>query len=952
MKIHLLKTLLLSILLLNLKPVIAAHYSLKPIATPTISYASPQVYTAGTVITTLSPTSSNVSALGTYSTGSTFGTGYSGPQDLAFDASGNLYVTDLTSGSIQKFNSSGTQTGTLGSSLVNPYGIAFDASTNAYVISNGKIIKITSGGVQSTLIPSGLSTPRGIAVDASGNIYVANNGSSVIQKYNSSGLLLASITTPAGLYDVTLDGSGNVYALSNTLGTISIYNPAGTLQSTLTPNVAGLALSGANGITIDASGNLYIADSGNNRILQYQGTTLVSNIATGTGTSPRSVAVDASGNIYATLNTTNAVNKFSPTGGYYINQSLPAGLNFDNITGNISGTPTQATAAANYTVTAYNGTSSATATVNITVNPALGYSRCGAGSVTYTASPGSPSGGTYKWYASNTASTALYTSTSATYSPSIVTTTTYYQSYTTGGVESGRTAITATINPIVSSAYTGANFSYSFSGNANDMSGTGNTGVLTGTPVSTSDRYASANSAYMFNGSSQYISTTTAYTSPTVFTISLWFNTTTAGGKIIGFGNSQTGASTSYDRHLYMSSTGQLYYGVFNGTTGVTINTTASYNDGNWHHIIITQGVSGVGATLYVDGASQASSTTMVPANTYSGYWRIGYDAISATLYPTAPANTYFTGTLDDIAVYNTVFTAAQIAASNDLNQIGISATSICPGSPVSFYSPTVTGATYTWKDPAGNYQTGQSVTFSSAVAGNYYLIVTGGAGSCSSTAVVNGLTINPVVSSPISGATFSYSFAGNANDVSGNQDNGTVSGATLTTDRYSAANSAYSLNGTSNYITTATQITNPTVFTISMWFKTTTTTGGKLIGFGASQTGSSSTYDRNLYMSNSGQLYFGVYPNTVQTISTTNSYNDGKWHHVVVTFGSDGSTIYVDDLIQVANSAMTLATNFSGYWRIGYDNLAGWTSAPSSYYFSGIIDDVAVYGRNCLLLK
>ena len=52
-------------------------------------------------------------------------------------------------------------------------------------------------------------------------------------------------------------------------------------------------------------------------------------------------------------------------------------------------------------------------------------------------------------------------------------------------------------------------------------------------------------------------------------------------------------------------------------------------------------------------------------------------------------------------------------------------------------------------------------------------------------------------------------------------------------------------------------------------WFKTTTTAGGKIIGFGNRSTGNSTSYDRHLYMSNTGRLYFGVNPDA-RTISTT----------------------------------------------------------------------------------
>ena len=74
-----------------------------------------------------------------------------------------------------------------------------------------------------------------------------------------------------------------------------------------------------------------------------------------------------------------------------------------------------------------------------------------------------------------------------------------------------------------------------------------------------------------------------------------------------------------------------------------------------------------------------------------------------------------------------------------------------------------------------------------------------------------------------------------------------------------------------------------PNTFTAEAWFKTTTNQGGKILGFGSSSTGSSSNYDRQVYMTNAGQLYFGVYPDGVQTLNThERRYNDGQWHHVV----------------------------------------------------------------------
>ena len=136
-----------------------------------------------------------------------------------------------------------------------------------------------------------------------------------------------------------------------------------------------------------------------------------------------------------------------------------------------------------------------------------------------------------------------------------------------------------------------------------------------------------------------------------------------------------------------------------------------------------------------------------------------------------------------------------------------------------------------------------------------------------------------------------------------------------------------------------------PGSFAAEVWFKTTTTSGGKLLGYGNSRTGDSSNYDRHLYMTNNGRLMFGVYPGGVQTVMTGTAYNDGVWHHAVVNLGaSTGMELYVDGKRADAKPAVTTAQAFSGYWRVGGDNLNGWTNQPSSSKFAGSLQNVAIY--------
>ncbi len=98
--------------------------------------------------------------------------------------------------------------------------------------------------------------------------------------------------------------------------------------------------------------------------------------------------------------------------------------------------------------------------------------------------------------------------------------------------------------------------------------------------------------------------------------------------------------------------------------------------------------------------------------------------------------------------------------------------------------------------------------------------------------------------------------------------------------------------------------------------------------------------------MANNGRLVFGVYPGSVQTITSTAAYNDNQWHHVVASLGPSGMALHVDGASAGSRSDVTTAQSYMGYWRVGGDSVGSWPSAPTSAYFAGAIDDVAVYSR------
>ena len=244
------------------------------------------------------------------------------PFGVATDAAGNVYVADagnnlIRMGSTADMVSTFAGTGIAGSSDVadsvtfnSPLGVAVDGSGNVYVADyeNNLIRKITQAGIVSTLAGSGakgaddgldtaatFNLPEAVAVDAAGNVYVADNGNDLIRKI-----------TPAGQVS-TFAGSGQT-GKSDGPGTSASFNSPF-------------------GIAVDAAGNVYVADSGNNLIRKITPDGTVTTIAgsgsrganDGTGkaasfNTPAGIAVDKSGNIYVADENNNLIRKITSAG--------------------------------------------------------------------------------------------------------------------------------------------------------------------------------------------------------------------------------------------------------------------------------------------------------------------------------------------------------------------------------------------------------------------------------------------------------------------------------------------------------------------------------------------------------------------------------------------------------------------------------------------------------------
>ena len=157
-------------------------------------------------------------------------------------------------------------------------------------------------------------------------------------------------------------------------------------------------------------------------------------------------------------------------------------------------------------------------------------------------------------------------------------------------------------------------------------------------------------------------------------------------------------------------------------------------------------------------------------------------------------------------------------------------------------------------------------------------------------------------------------------------------------------------LDGSRGYIYGPRFTNAPTTLSEEVWFKTSSTTGGKLVGLGNKQTGASTQYDRHLYMTDEGRLLFGTYSGGYQTITSPSTYRDNQWHHAVATLSPTGTykgtRLYVDGKQVAANASYTDAepgTNL--YVRVGYDAISGsWSGSPTNGFFKGSLADVALY--------
>ncbi|MDQ2900867.1 MAG: hypothetical protein M3Y07_13870, partial [Acidobacteriota bacterium] len=268
-------------------------------------------------------------------------------EGVCTDRAGNVYVSDANDHRIRKITASGTISTVAGTGVPGfegdggpasharlnlPYGVAVDVAGNLYIadLGNNRVRRVDPAGVITTIAgnaPDKLQSPRNVLVDGSGNVYVSEFDGHRIRRIAADGTIAviagtgvpgfegdgglaagAKLNAPSGM---AFDNSGNLYFADSGNQRIRKIS-AGRISTVI--GTADAGASGANqlnlptSVAIDAAGNLFIADTGNRRIRKLATSGIVSTIPG----NARDLAIDHAGSLI--LASGNRVQAVSPAG--------------------------------------------------------------------------------------------------------------------------------------------------------------------------------------------------------------------------------------------------------------------------------------------------------------------------------------------------------------------------------------------------------------------------------------------------------------------------------------------------------------------------------------------------------------------------------------------------------------------------------------------------------------
>ena len=210
---------------------------------------------------------------------------FDAPVGVAADAGGVRAVTDSVNGRLELLNPDGSPASSWGSPapgptiLPNPVAVAFDAAGNAYVLDRRRsriVVFARATGLPVRTIgspgsgPGQLQNPSALTIDGGGTIVVADSGNERIARFGTGGSYLGATT---GVGDgrgiaVTPDGPRTYVSTAN--HRIEVFDPSGSEVDEFGGQGSKLGkLESPGQITLDAAGNLWVADRGNNRIQEF-----------------------------------------------------------------------------------------------------------------------------------------------------------------------------------------------------------------------------------------------------------------------------------------------------------------------------------------------------------------------------------------------------------------------------------------------------------------------------------------------------------------------------------------------------------------------------------------------------------------------------------------------------------------------------------------------------------
>ncbi len=425
-------------------------------------------------------------------------------------------------------------------------------------------------------------------------------------------------------------------------------------------------------------------------------------------------------------------------------------------------------------------------------------------------------------------------------------------------------------------------------------------------------------------------------------TISLWFKTTATNGVLFSYQNKAitAGAPNSITPALYVDSNGYLRGEFWYGDDQPMIST-KTVNDGAWHQAVLAG--NGDTQSLYLDGAKQATINATITvylttgaAYEYLGAGYIGWGWPDNTYSGASPQPMYFSGQIANAALYNRALTSSTVNTLYWIGQMGSSVLSKItrPSGRVAaqIAMDRYTGRVRSVTDENGGVWSmgtptvvGDSDVYEAALLGSNpqdYWRMGDVAGTTDAVDEVSGNTASYA-------GTLTFGAAGPFSDSTSVTFDGSSSVLQLPPEDIPAATAAPG--------------------SWSLWFKTSSTAGGVLVGFQSNPLGSSqSNYVPILYIGTDGKLR-GTFCYCAASAPMTSSgtVNDGKWHQVTLTRSATAQALYLDGNSIGTKSASSTETRTLAYGQVGAGTIStSWPSTPTntSGYFNGSIAEAAYF--------